>query len=254
MKRKLDKEQFFTTPENVDKCLSYLNFEDYDLIIEPSAGNGSFSNKINNCVAYDIEPLGNNIIKQDFLQLNINKEDRKILVVGNPPFGRQSSLAIKFLNKAATFADTIAFILPLSFKKESVLNKLDRHLFLTNVYDLVNFNFYFEEKFFSVPCAFFIFEVKEELRELKEKEKTEDFSFVKQEEADDAIRRVGFYSGKIEDKNSNTSSHYFVKWNNPKAKEIFSSIEFTFENTVGARSLSQQEMIHFYLEKKADLN
>ena len=53
-------------------------------------------------------------------KLKNNLNSRKIHVIGNPPFGRQSSLAIKFIKKSCSFSDTISFILPKSFKKDSM--------------------------------------------------------------------------------------------------------------------------------------
>ena len=37
-----------------------------------------------------------------------------------PPFGKVSSLAIRFFNKCAQFSDVIAFIIPRTFNKVSV--------------------------------------------------------------------------------------------------------------------------------------
>jgi hypothetical protein len=45
--------------------------------------------------------------------------------VTNPPFGRNNSLSIPFFNRAARYADVIAFIVPRSWRKWSVLNRLD---------------------------------------------------------------------------------------------------------------------------------
>jgi hypothetical protein len=85
-------------------------------------GNGSFIKGIksitNNFKFYDLEPDNEEIIKQDYLLYdydNIKKIYSKIHIIGNPPFGRQSSLAIKFIKKSCEFCDTISFILPLNF-------------------------------------------------------------------------------------------------------------------------------------------
>ena len=92
--RNVKLEQFYTIDENADFCISKINLTDYDLIIEPSAGNGSFSKKLN-CLAYDIAPTGNDIITQDYLALDTSSfANKKVLVIGNPPFGRQSSLPV----------------------------------------------------------------------------------------------------------------------------------------------------------------
>ena len=50
-------DKFYTKPEVAINLISYLNIDEYDMIIEPSAGNGSFSNNINhkNLISLDIE-------------------------------------------------------------------------------------------------------------------------------------------------------------------------------------------------------
>lgn len=252
MKREINLEKFYTKIDTVKYCISKIDLKNYDTIIEPSAGNGSFSNLLN-CVAFDIEPENNNIIKADFLKLSIEKKE-KILVIGNPPFGRQSNLAIKFINHAATFADTIAFVLPLSFKKESMIKKLNNHLHLTNVYDLSKNAFYYANKDFDIPCAFFIFKYKKELREKFKKYQTEDFKFVNKEKADYSIRRVGYYAGKIENLNVSKESHYFIKdYNN--ALNILRKLKYQSAlDTVGARSISKNEIVKEYLKQKDLIN
>ena len=76
-------------------------------------------------MAYDIEPKHKSIKKADFLKLDTDvfkkTKSRKILVIGNPPFGHNSSLAKKFIKKCATFSDHIAFILPKSFRSDSYM-------------------------------------------------------------------------------------------------------------------------------------
>ena len=113
---KLDK--FYLNPDIVDKCLETIDLDIYDFIVEPSAGNGRFYNKINhhNKVGIDIEPECDNIIKQNFLNWKPNFTYTKVLTIGGPPFGGTIRtgypLATKFLNHAATYSDTIAFVLP----------------------------------------------------------------------------------------------------------------------------------------------
>ena len=72
------------------------------------------------------------ISKQDYLQIEeITHKKGKIHILGNPPFGRQSSLAIKFIKKSSIFCDTISFILPKSFKKDS-MKKIFSFIFSSN--------------------------------------------------------------------------------------------------------------------------
>jgi len=69
-------DKYYTKDIIVELCLSfvkkYIEINKDDLIIEPSAGNGSFIEGIklitNNFIFYDLEPGDNNeIIKQDYL-------------------------------------------------------------------------------------------------------------------------------------------------------------------------------------------
>ena len=53
------------------------------------------------------------------------------VIIGNPPYGTGANMAIKVLNKAAEYSDDIRMVLPLSFRKDSVLNKVDLDLQLT---------------------------------------------------------------------------------------------------------------------------
>ena len=49
------------------------------------------------------------------------------MVIGNPPYGNRASLAIRFLNKSLELSDTVDMVLPLSFKKASIQNSVDKY-------------------------------------------------------------------------------------------------------------------------------
>ncbi len=147
--RKAGLDKFYTLPAISEKCLqtigSRYTWSDWGLVIEPSAGNGSFLTKIPNDkkIGIDISPEHKDIIKKDFLTYFPPNNVGKILVVGNPPFGRVSSLAIKFFNHASIWADVIAFIIPRTFRRVSVQNKLN-----------TNFHLVFDEEIPMEPCSF----------------------------------------------------------------------------------------------------
>jgi predicted RNA methylase len=67
---KINLDKYYTPVELakycIDKTYEIIGKENITEIIEPSAGNGSFSLQIPNCIAYDIEPEHESIIKQDF--------------------------------------------------------------------------------------------------------------------------------------------------------------------------------------------
>lgn len=127
-------DKFYTAHFIVKKCIDlvkkYIYIQKDDVCIEPSAGNGSFMNGIKtlfkNYKFYDLKPENDEIIEQNYLEFNYNtiikKPTSKIHIIGNPPFGRQSSLAIKFIKKSCEYCDSISFILPRSFKKNSLKN------------------------------------------------------------------------------------------------------------------------------------
>jgi len=164
-------DKFYTKTIIAELCIEYIKkhiqITKNDLIIEPSAGNGSFipyiKNISDNYKFYDLEPENNEIIKQDYLNLNItefiNKNDR-IHIIGNPPFGRQSSIAKKFIKKSCEYCNTISFILPKSFKKDSFKKTfpLNFHLIFEN--DLPNKSFLINGIEHNVPCIFQIWEKK----------------------------------------------------------------------------------------------
>ena len=92
----------------IDKTYKIIGKENITEIIEPSAGNGSFSNQLE-CIAYDIFPEEDNIIKQDFLKLDLDYKKGR-LIIGNPPFGSRGNLISKFYNKSIELADIIEVI------------------------------------------------------------------------------------------------------------------------------------------------
>lgn len=112
------KNDAYFTPKDLAKKLIDKTFEElsnYEIseVIEPSAGDGSFSLQIANCVAYDIDPKHKTIIQQDFLNFDLNYKKNR-LFIGNPPFGNRNSLSEAFYKKCVKLGDFIAFILPIS--------------------------------------------------------------------------------------------------------------------------------------------
>jgi hypothetical protein len=46
-------------------------------------------------------------------------------VIGNPPYGVAANMAVKFLNKSTELSDHVMMVLPASFQRDSVLNKIN---------------------------------------------------------------------------------------------------------------------------------
>lgn len=254
-------DKFYTNPQVAQECLNLLNLSDYDLIIEPSAGNGSFSSLIPNCLAMDIEPENNQILKKDFF-LYMPENVKNVLVVGNPPFGQQSSLAIDFFNHAAKFANTIAFILPKSFKKYSIQNKLNLYFYLEYEYNLSKNSFILNNQPYDVPCIFQIWIKKDQPRKKIILPTTSIyFDFTKDiSKADFRIQRVGGNAGTaFLDKNGALSSNYYLI-NKTDIElntliNLLNQIEYdNIADTVGPKSLPKGEMILKIEQKIQEVN
>ena len=256
-------DKFYTINSVVELCINSIktniSINKKDLIIEPSAGGGAFIKYLKlltkNQIYLDIAPQHKDIIKQDYLTFDPliveqidDENDFNIHVVGNPPFGRQSSLAKKFIKKSSEFAQSISFILPKSFKKNSFKNTFPLHFHLITEFDLPTNSFMINDKEYDVPCVFQIWEKRNYEREIEIKEEPNGYIFVKKnEDPDISFRRVGVYAGKvdklIEDKSP--QSHYFIKFNKETEIDItlLQNLVFETDNTVGPRSISKPELI-----------
>ena len=94
----LSLDKFYTNRDIVNLCYdvikTHIDIDKNDLIIEPSAGNGSFINIIkklsNNYKFYDIKPENKEIVKKNFLDLHYDDTNNNCHIIGNPPFGNKS--------------------------------------------------------------------------------------------------------------------------------------------------------------------
>lgn len=136
-RRVTGKEQFYT-PTGLSLQLTMKVAElikDFDTrtVIEPAGGTGSFikaakSLGAKKVISFDIEPKSDGVVEADFLNAELTVSNA--ITISNPPFGRNNSLSIPFFNKAAQHSEYIAFIVPRSWRKWSVINRLDRNFHL----------------------------------------------------------------------------------------------------------------------------
>ena len=254
-------DKYYTSDKCVKICVElvqkYINIDKQDLCIEPSAGNGAFIEHIKTLsdhhLFYDIKPDNSEIKKLDYTKFYykiIKNKYKNIHIIGNPPFGRQSSLAIKFIKKSCEFCNTLSFILPKSFKKNSLQKHFPLNFHLILQQDLEKNSFKLNNNDYDVPSVFQIWIKKEFNREVPIKLIPNKFKFLKKEiEHDISFRRVGGKAGKIDINTIDKSeqSHYFIKFNIPFTNEIYkklSNIDYSCKNnTVGPRSISKQELI-----------
>ena len=254
-------DKFYTQKEVAKECIELIpNIDTYDVIIEPSAGSGSFSSQLK-CIAYDIEPEGENIIQQDWLTTEPRKE-KHILVIGNPPFGARSALAKSFIRHSqAIGAETIAFILPDTFSKLSnqSLTLFPKEWKLIIEHKLSNSNFTIENSInpYYVPCTFYVWTKRDSNINLRQTkiEPSEDFEFLSRGNPD-ADFTINGNSGKVKELNEVTNpkaEHYIkAKKKTPdELKEIFQNLDYTFLSSVngGVSWIGQQEILKAYFNR-----
>ena len=263
-------DKFYTNIPVAKMCIDNINslfpLSSFDVVIEPSAGNGSFINNINhfNKIGIDISPECDDIIEMDFFDYKPEDKSEKILVIGNPPFGRVSSLAVRFFNHAAKWSDTIAFIIPKTFRKISVQNRLNLNFHLISDIDIVDKPCSFNPPM-NVKCCFQIWQKKDIPRNpIRLPETHEDWQFLKLGPKDDnnqptpptnadfAIRAYGGQCGIIqmdELELLRPKSWHWIKSNIQISTliERFESLDYTNSlNTARQNSIGKKELILLY--------
>lgn len=243
-------DQFYTRPDVADACVTVLKaFAPRDVPwIEPSAGGGAFLNWVPEAIGYDLAPTDSRIQTADFLQTDIPSG---CVVFGNPPFGRQSSLAKRFIRHAATRADWIGFVLPRSFVKPSMQSAFPPVFHLLYTLELPENAFVVEGQPYHVPCVFQVWRRMSTPRPTEPPVTPKGFTFVqKADRYTLAFRRVGVYAGRccLPADALSEQSHYFVKLEDESLREpiLTASLTYPFPtNTVGPRSLSKGEATRF---------
>ena len=283
-------DQFYTNDDVVQQCLELVALEEYDVIVEPSAGSGAFYSHLPraNRVGVDLKPAYDGVIEQDYFKfIEIAQacqmfpvKGKNYLVIGNPPFGKNSSLARKFFNASAHFADTIAFVLPRTFRKPSTINQLNEYFHLSKEIRLPKNSFHLPDGMkHDVPCVFQVWEKYSRRRpRIATVTVCKDFEFVGIEKQKDAspteaakeahrlaatvcIRRVGAGAGRLYDDyrvvDRDWKSHYYLKTTRRRVKEILSQIDWNDESgkydTAGNPSISKNDLIRNYYKTKESL-
>ena len=272
-KRKKNNEldKFYTKPQVAIRLIDTLNglypFEEYDILLEPGAGSGSFLLNLpkDKRLGIDLDPAHQEIIKSDYLEWSPDKSKR-YMVVGNPPFGRVSSLAIKFFEKSAEFADVIAFIIPRTFRRVSVQNRLNLNFHLTYDEELPLKPCCFEPKM-SAKCCFQIWERREVKRKIVSLSKLHsDWDFLPfgpkdnngqptpPLNADFALKAYGSNCGQIVTENLynlRPKSWHWIKTGNPKLLiKNLKTLDYSIsKDTARQDSMGRAELVRLYKEK-----
>jgi len=248
----VEADQFFTRPEVAEHFAKWIKSHSIitGRVIEPATGSKDLAQHFPGIEMYDLFPQSPDITAQDFLTSDMGYEEGTVVVM-NPPYGRNSDLAIKFFNKASSIADYIAMIVPRTFRRHSVQKQLDATWHLVDEYVLPRNSFYLpaEDKVkpYDVPAVAQIWERREEARHMPDLPKTsKHFAFVKPAEANFAIRRKGRRAGQVLDIANvpESPSFYYIKGDNA-ALRAFKSVDWIGlgDDVMGARSISQPDII-----------
>ena len=204
-RRKTGVEQYYTPKDlarNLSEELIAITGSDRSFL-EPAGGNGSFVSALESLgeekiQAVDLYPKHPRVKNADFL--THNPKGSNLVTISNPPFGRNNSLSIPFFNHAANHSEYIAFLVPRSWRKWSVQNRLDRRFHLISDRDVaVNYVTDTGERIGAnndLRTCFQIWQRQDTLRPLI---RVQDQGLVKKckpETADIAIRVFGFGCGK----------------------------------------------------------
>ncbi len=257
-RRVTGKEQFYTPKELAqtltNKVAQVIGGLTNRTVIEPAGGTGSFVTAAKELgakkvLSFDIEPKADGVILADFLTSEIQGVTDAV-TISNPPFGRNNSLSIPFFNKAAKNSEYIAFILPRSWRKWSVINRLDRSFHLIHDEDLaIDYVDETGEMLWQkarLNTCFQIWEKRDTPRELI---KVKDFGLITKVsplDADVALTVFGYSCGKVRtefDRIPN-STVMFLKLNDKRVLAALNRVDFSrfYKNTAYTEALSLQEI------------
>lgn len=256
-------DQFYTKKEVAKECIdiakkiipaSFFSF------LEPSAGDGAFVDGLSPfpVQACDIDPKREDIEKKDFLSSFWTAKT----VIGNPPFGVQSKMAVSFFNHAANFASFIAFIVPISWEKWSIHKRLNPHFRLIESIRLDPDSFIFENEPYKVKCVFQIWTKEQGIGEDKRIRKAPitshpDFDFLPKsalKNADFLMVVCGARSSLFREITTDISPATVerIKMHDPKVRERLEKVDWKkyFNSNTGTMWINRETIVKEYSQIK----
>ena len=254
-----NRDQFYTRPDIAVELFEWLLDEPHvqallatggASFLEPSAGTGSFLRLLPpNTLAYDIEPKAPGIIEADFLT-TILPRGANFIVIGNPPFGKNASMAVRFFNHAALVAYVIAVIVPRTFQKLSIQNRLDNAFHLCAEREVGRDAFIHDGAPKDVPTVFQIWVRQPWSRpRISLPLNHSDFEFTTAERADFAFQRVGAKAGLVHRNFARSqSSNFFINPLVDGVEATMKRLDFrkVARRTAGNPSISKAELVQLY--------
>lgn len=256
-RRVTGKEQYYTPPITAQLIVARLVEIRPDVLgrpwLEPAGGTGTFiqaalDRGVPTIKSYDIEPLHPSVVRGDFLCQfpPINGA----VAVGNPPFGRNNALSVPFFNHATRFCDVICFIVPRSWRKWSVINRLDRSFHLLDDYDLaINYVDASGNLISGRSTLKTVVQTWEQRDSLRDLIVVRDMDVIQKAgplDADVSLTIFGYGCGKVktEFQRVPNTTQMFLKLRHPRALEALQAVDFSrfFNNTAYTEALSIQEI------------
>jgi predicted RNA methylase len=256
-KRITGKEQYYTPGDLAERLIGEVLALVPDLaqrtVIEPAGGTGAFIKAaqkvgVSRFLSFDIEPKHDLVKKADFLGKKLTVSDA--VTISNPPFGRNNSLSIPFFNKAADHSEFICFIVPRSWRKWSVINRLDRRFHLVADHDiLIDYEDELGERLSKRTSLSTCFQIWQRTDEQRALIKVRDMGLIEKcgpELADVALTIFGFGCGKVrtEFERKPNSTVMFLRVLHPQALEALKSVDFNrfSKNTAYTAALALPEI------------
>jgi predicted RNA methylase len=228
--------------------------------LEPAGGNGSFISSledkgIKKILAVDLYPKHDRVQSGDFLDFKSAEND--LVTISNPPFGRNNALAIPFFNHAANFSEYICFLVPRSWRKWSVQNRLDERFH--QLLDEEVFVSYEDEAGVPVRQANNLrtcFQIWQRKQTLREKVVVPDNGLIQKvspEQAQLAIRVFGYGCGKVltEFEPKKNTTLMFLRAKNQQVTRLLPKLDYQrfSKNTAYTEALAFTE-INFLLNEE----
>jgi predicted RNA methylase len=227
-------------------------------IIEPAGGTGAFlvaaeAGGATKLLSFDIEPKHPRVEAADFLHLPeslLAAAGSDAVTISNPPFGRNNSLSIPFFNRAANHSEYICFIVPRSWRKWSVINRLDRRFHLVSDQDLkidyVDEAGVLLSRQNRLNTCFQIWQRLDANRAIIKVADQALISKVGPQDADVALTIFGYGCGTLRTdfEPVANSTRMFLKLNHPSALEALQTVDYSrfYKNTAYTEALSLQEI------------
>lgn len=258
------KEQYYTPKPlalelvgHIEKVLGSLAGK---TVLEPAGGTGAFIEAVQakgvaNVISFDIEPLHELVSVGDFLEQDIKESN--LITISNPPFGRNNSLSIPFFNHAAKVSDAICFIVPRSWRKWSVTNRLDLGFELSLDLDIeIDYVDAAGQPLSSknhLATCFQIWKKTDAPRGLVRVTDKGIIEKVSSDQADVSLTIFGYGCGKVKTQFEPVpnTTQMFLKLNHPQALAALESVDYSkfFKNTAYTEALSLQEINYLLNEE-----